>query len=43
MDNVIITPHSSGSTDLAVRRVLEIFADNLGRYAAGQPLRNEID
>ncbi len=43
MDNVIITPHSSGSTDLAIRRVLEIFADNLRRYVAGEALRNEID
>lgn len=43
MDNVIVTPHSSGNTDLAVARVIEIFSDNLGRYAAGEPLRNEID
>ncbi len=43
MDNVIVTPHSSGNTDLAIARVLEIFTDNLRRYAAGEPLRNEID
>ena len=43
MDNVIVTPHSSGNTDLAVERVIEIFADNLRRFAAGEPLRNEID
>ena len=43
MDNVIVTPHSSGNTDLAVERVIEIFADNLRRFVADEPLRNEID
>jgi phosphoglycerate dehydrogenase-like enzyme len=42
MTNVIVTPHSSGNTDLAIRRTLEVFTDNLGRYARGEPLVNEI-
>jgi len=40
MPNVLVTPHSSGSTDLAERRAADVFADNLRRLAAGEPLRN---
>jgi D-2-hydroxyacid dehydrogenase (NADP+) len=40
MPNVLITPHSSGSTDLAERRAADVFVDNLRRLAAGDPLRN---
>lgn len=43
MPNVIVSPHSAGSTPAQVERVFEIFADNLARYAAGQPLRNTVD
>ena len=42
MPNVIVTPHSSGNTDLAIERTLEVFTDNLGRYARGEPLQNEV-
>jgi len=42
LPNVIITPHSAGSTPLATERAAEIFADNLGRYVRGEPLRNEV-
>jgi phosphoglycerate dehydrogenase-like enzyme len=42
MPNVIVTAHDSGATDGANRRAALIFADNLGRYARGQPLRNEV-
>jgi len=42
MPNVIVTPHSSGNTDIAVARTLEIFTDNLARYVRGEPLLNEI-
>ncbi len=42
LPNVTITPHSSGGTPLATARAAEIFADNLGRYTRGEPLRNEV-
>lgn len=43
LDNVIITPHSSGVSEASAERVVEIFCDNLGRYAAGRPLRNQAE
>jgi phosphoglycerate dehydrogenase-like enzyme len=43
MDNVIITAHYSGLTPYYNERALEIFLDNLGRYRAGQELRNVVD
>jgi len=42
MPNVIITPHASGITDRTDARGRAIFLDNLERYAAGTPLRNEV-
>jgi D-2-hydroxyacid dehydrogenase (NADP+) len=42
LPNVIISPHTSGASDGATRRVVEIFLDNLGRFVDGQPLRNEV-
>ncbi len=43
MDNVIITPHHSGDVDDFMDRVMRLFADNLARYRAGEPLVNTID
>ncbi|CAN5585021.1 D-2-hydroxyacid dehydrogenase [soil metagenome] len=40
LPNVIITPHSSGTTSRSNERALDIFADNLARRAGGHPLRN---
>jgi phosphoglycerate dehydrogenase-like enzyme len=42
LPNVIISPHSSGSSDATTARVAEIFLDNLGRFVRGEPLRNEV-
>jgi phosphoglycerate dehydrogenase-like enzyme len=42
LPNVIISPHSSGSSDRTSRRVVEMFLDNLGRFVRGGPLRHEI-
>jgi D-2-hydroxyacid dehydrogenase (NADP+) len=42
LPNVIISPHSSGSSDGTTRRVAEIFLDNLGRFLRSEPLRNEV-
>ncbi len=43
MENVIVTPHHSGSTPRYNERAMDIFLDNLSRYLAGQPLRNVVD
>jgi phosphoglycerate dehydrogenase-like enzyme len=43
MPNVIITPHNGATTPATAQRSVEIFIDNLQRYAAGQPLRNIVD
>jgi D-2-hydroxyacid dehydrogenase (NADP+) len=42
MPNVIVTPHSSGTSPGNHVRACEIFVDNVGRFARGEPLRNEI-
>lgn len=36
--NVIITPHSSGTTDRTRRRSVDLFIENFRRFAAGEPL-----
>lgn len=41
LDNVVITPHISGPS--TPREIGPIFADNLRRYAAGRPLRHQVD
>ncbi len=42
LPNVIISPHTSGSSDATTVRVAEIFLDNLGRFVRGDALRNEV-
>ncbi|HEX6127872.1 MAG TPA: D-2-hydroxyacid dehydrogenase, partial [Candidatus Limnocylindria bacterium] len=41
--NVILTPHTSWSSDRVVDRSLELFVANLRRFAAGQELDNRVD
>lgn len=43
MRNVIMTPHISGMLDTNEERLIGVFADNLRRYRAGEPLRNIVD
>ncbi|MBI5289890.1 MAG: D-2-hydroxyacid dehydrogenase, partial [Chloroflexi bacterium] len=43
MENVIVSPHISGGTEIYNVRAVEIFAENLRRYLDGQPLRNIVD
>jgi len=43
MENVIVTPHSSAVYDGWELDALDIFADNLERRLAGQPLVNVVD
>jgi glyoxylate/hydroxypyruvate reductase A len=40
---VLITPHSSGATDIAQHGGVELFCENLRAYLDGRPLRNLID
>ncbi len=43
LPNVILTPHISGSSVHYGERLAALFADNLRRYRAGQPLKNLFD
>ena len=43
MENVIITPHVAGITPYYFPRAAALFAANLNRYLAGQPLANLYD
>ena len=43
LDNVILTPHVAGVTPLYYDRTAALFADNLDRFLAGQPLHNRFD
>jgi phosphoglycerate dehydrogenase-like enzyme len=41
--NIYISPHSSASQDRYLEALFELFAENLGRYARGEQLRNVVD
>jgi phosphoglycerate dehydrogenase-like enzyme len=41
--NLIVTPHTSWSSGRVLDRSIELFCDNLRRYAAGEPLLNVVD
>jgi phosphoglycerate dehydrogenase-like enzyme len=41
--NLVITPHTSWSSDKVVERSIDLFVANLERYLAGQPLENLVD
>ena len=41
--NVIVTPHTSWSSGRVLDRSIELFCDNLGRFARGEPLLNLVD
>ena len=43
LDNVILSPHISGLTPKYAERAGELFAANLRRYVAGEPLTNQVD
>jgi phosphoglycerate dehydrogenase-like enzyme len=43
LPNVIVTPHTSWSSGRVLDRSVELFCDNLRRYAAGGPLVNVVD
>ena len=41
--NLIITPHTSWSSDRVVDRSIDLFVENLRRFAAGEELDNVVD
>jgi len=44
VENLLITPHIAGGTQLEGEYVLEVFTENLGRLLRGDlPLRNQVD
>jgi len=43
MDNVLISPHIAGHSPLYNERAATLFAENLRRYLAGEPLLNLVD
>jgi phosphoglycerate dehydrogenase-like enzyme len=43
LPNVIVTPHTSWSSGRVLDRSVELFCDNLRRYATGEPLLNVVD
>lgn len=43
MENVIITSHTSGASPHVWDRGVEIVAENIRRWRAGEPLHNEVD
>ena len=43
LPNVIVTPHTAWSSGRVLDRSVELFCDNLRRFAAGDPLLNVVD
>jgi phosphoglycerate dehydrogenase-like enzyme len=43
LDNAIISPHISGFTHRIADYATDLFAENLRRYLAGEPLLNQVD
>jgi phosphoglycerate dehydrogenase-like enzyme len=43
MENVIVSPHISGGTEIYNQRAVAIFCDNLRAFLDGDPLRNVVD
>ncbi|MFI5447881.1 D-2-hydroxyacid dehydrogenase [Polaromonas sp. UC242_47] len=42
LPHVIVTPHAAGHSDGHFRRVAQVFADNLARWAANETLANRV-
>jgi phosphoglycerate dehydrogenase-like enzyme len=43
LPNVIVTPHTAWSSSRVLDRSVELFCDNLQRFAQGEPLLNVVD
>ena len=42
-ENVVITPHASGHSPNAGKRMADLLCENVRRFAAGEPLLNVVD
>ncbi|NNE73206.1 MAG: hydroxyacid dehydrogenase, partial [Acidimicrobiales bacterium] len=42
LPNVYLTPHLAGSQGTEITRMLEWATDEIGRWSAGEPARNEV-
>jgi D-2-hydroxyacid dehydrogenase (NADP+) len=43
LENVLITPHIAGLSNVAITRVLPLLQENIRRFAVGEPLLNVVD
>jgi phosphoglycerate dehydrogenase-like enzyme len=43
MDNVVVSPHNAGNTEIYAQRTVDLFCENLQRYLAGEKLENVVD
>lgn len=43
LDNVVLTPHMGGSSDVVWERRVDLARDNLAAFVQGKPLRNVVD
>ena len=43
VSNLVVTPHAAGFVRDFIPRIAEVFAENVRRLEAGEPLKNEID
>ena len=44
LDNLILTPHIAGGCQFEGDTLMEIFAENLGKFLRGEsPLHNQVD
>lgn len=43
LDNVILTPHLGGFSDVSNERSIELISENIRRYYAGEKLKNMVD
>jgi phosphoglycerate dehydrogenase-like enzyme len=42
-ENVVITPHRAGQSDLIMERKVELFKENIRRFISGGPMLNVVD
>src|SRR5206468_8581147 len=42
-ENVVVVPHHTWSSPRAAERAARLFAAELARFAAGEPLHNQVD
>ena len=43
MPQVLVTPHTSGSSPRSHQRLMDLFSENVRRYMVGEPLLNVVD